>query len=259
MLSSEINNYRDFFKRYTKSFFGLNQYKNKNYKLKQDHTKRVCANILELCSSLNFTEQGKNIAEAIALFHDIGRFVQFKTYNTFSDGKSENHAILGLRVLKETKIINKSAHKNIILSAVRFHNLKELPNTLQDKNTILYSKLIRDADKLDIFNVLTNYYISKNTDNPALDLELPHTTSYSEGVITDFFSNKCVDIKFLKGDIDFKLLQLSWIYDINFNKTLDIIKHKKYIEKILSVLPENTQVEQIHDHIKKYLLQSKLL
>ncbi len=253
MLSSEINNYRVFFKKYTGSFFGSNQYKNKNYKLKQDHTKRVCANILELCSSLNFTEQKKNIAEAIALFHDIGRFVQFKKYNTFSDEKSENHAILGLRILKETKIINKSEYKDIILSAIRFHNLKKLPNTLKDKKTILYSKLIRDADKLDIFNVLTSYYISKKTDNPALDLELPRTTSYANEVIETFLSNQCVDSKLLKGDIDFKILQLSWIYDINFNKTFKIIQHEKYIEKILSVLPKNTDVERIYAHIKKYL------
>jgi putative nucleotidyltransferase with HDIG domain len=47
------------------------------------------------------------LAETIALFHDIGRFEQFKTYGTFDDRASENHATIGLKVLKATDILNR--------------------------------------------------------------------------------------------------------------------------------------------------------
>lgn len=37
----------------------------------------------------------------IGLFHDVGRFYQFTVYRTFNDALSENHAKLGLKVIKD--------------------------------------------------------------------------------------------------------------------------------------------------------------
>ncbi len=258
MDNSEIRYYREHFKSYTDSFFGSDEYQNRNYKIKQEHTKRVSKNILEICSSIKFTEYEKNIAETIALYHDIGRFIQFQKYRTFSDSKSENHALLGINVLKNEKIIDKSKFKRSILSAISVHNLKNIPGNLKDKD-LLYSKLIRDADKLDIFHVLTNYYKNNKKNNPALDLDLIENTEYSQKVLDDFFANKCIDTTNLKGTLDFKLLQLSWIYDINFEHTLHIIKNNNYIEKIVSILPENPQKGQIYSHIKKTLIKNRFI
>lgn len=251
MKSSEINHYRDYFTKYTNSFLGTDQYKNKNYILKQDHTKRVCKNILDICKSLNFSESEKNIAETIALYHDIGRFEQFKEYNTFSDKISENHALLGIKILKKNKVLDHSKYKKIILSAIRFHNIKTIPEQKIDKNTILYSKLLRDADKLDILSVLTNYYTNNRDDNPALDLDLPETQVYTKNVLDQFLSNKCVDTKSLKSSLDFKILQLSWIYDINFKYTISKINREGYLNKIISVLPVNMETKKINNHINK--------
>ena len=46
------------------------------------------------------------LAEIMALFHDIGRFEQYKQYRTFSDYRSEDHAALGVKVIKANRILN---------------------------------------------------------------------------------------------------------------------------------------------------------
>ena len=47
------------------------------------------------------TRPGGTVAEAIALFHDVGRFPQYARYKTFRDSISTNHAALGASVLFE--------------------------------------------------------------------------------------------------------------------------------------------------------------
>ncbi|MCK5222883.1 MAG: metal-dependent phosphohydrolase, partial [Candidatus Aminicenantes bacterium] len=52
---------------------------------------------------------------------------------------------------------------------------------------------------------------------------------------------------------DFKLLLISWIYDLNFDHTLQMIKKRKYIESLLSVLPQNDMLEKIKIHTLNYI------
>ncbi len=52
---------------------------------------------------------------------------------------------------------------------------------------------------------------------------------------------------------DFKLLQAGWIFDINFQPTLDRIKKHRYIELIREVLPESKEIDEIFDLINSVL------
>ena len=64
------------------------------------------------------------LAEAIALLHDIGRFMQYRKYRTFFDRISENHARLGIRELVRTLALSclESQDRRILTRAVSFHN-----------------------------------------------------------------------------------------------------------------------------------------
>jgi len=67
---------------------------------------RVCKEILQLGKALDPNKNALRLVETVALFHDIGRFEQFRTYGTFNDKKLGNHATLGLKVLKETNVLS---------------------------------------------------------------------------------------------------------------------------------------------------------
>ena len=129
-------------------------------KLKIDHIKRVAKISKELAEYLNLNEEQKSLAEAIGIFHDIGRFKQVEMYDTFSDKDSINHAELGVKILFDDNLIEnfeiEEKYKKIIKLAILNHNKDKIEDGLSDEEN-LFCKLIRDADKLDIFYVLCNY------------------------------------------------------------------------------------------------------
>ena len=79
-----IGKFRDWFERYVAGFYGDDEYVNANIKLKQEHSKRTCEEMLYLTGQLQLDDNQRRLAEAIALFHDIGRFEQFVRYRTYN-------------------------------------------------------------------------------------------------------------------------------------------------------------------------------
>ena len=247
--------FHSWFQNYVKSFYAKDPKTQENIRLKEEHTLRVCKEILQLGKALNLNEDALRLAETVALFHDIGRFEQFTIYGTFNDGVSENHATLGLKVLKATNILCRltKTEQTIVYNAVKYHNVRKIPGNA-DKISELHSKLIRDADKLDIWHVVTNYNTERHRHrNPALELELPDTPGYSLCFIDDILNNRVSNSHDLKTFNDMKLLQLGWIFDINFTPTFFYIRERRIIEKIITALPDTEDIRKIQTHLNDYL------
>ena len=149
-------------------------------------------------------------------------------------------------------MFNKSI-QTLILRTILYHNRLSIPEG--ETNTCLFfSKLLRDADKLDIWRVVTDYYNQNNGErNGLLELGLPDTAGFSDKVYQDMLNKRIVDVKYLKNLNDFKLLQVGWIFDINFVPTFHCIKTRHYIKKIRQVLPESEKIETIFGVIQVYL------
>jgi len=243
-----FSNYVQTFKHDDKNF-------QENIALKEKHTKQVCKEILNIGKQLGLNENELRLSEVIALFHDIGRFEQYARYKTFVDHESENHAELGVKILKENQVLNKfnKSIQSLILRTILYHNRFALPEG--ETNTCLFfSKLLRDADKLDIWRVVTDYYNQNSGKrNGILELGLPDTASFSDEVYQDMLNKRIVDVKHLKNLNDFKLLQMGWIFDINFVPTFHCIKTRHYLEMIRQVLPESEKIEKIFGVAQAYL------
>ena len=94
MTEQQLKKFRDWFDDYVAGFYGNDEYVNANLKLKEEHSKRTCQEMLYLAEELGLTESQKRLSETIALFHDTGRFEQFVKYRTYSDFRSVNHCRL---------------------------------------------------------------------------------------------------------------------------------------------------------------------
>jgi putative nucleotidyltransferase with HDIG domain len=249
--------FRSWFRSYARGFYSANPKTKENIRLKEEHTLRVCKEILRLGKALNLNTNALRLAETIALFHDIGRFEQFKTYGTFDDRVSESHATLGLKVLEATNILSRLTKKeqSIVYKAIGYHNVRKLPGEADETpDCLLHSKLLRDADKLDIWRVVTNYYTERHLHrNPALELELPDTPEYSLCFVDDILNNRVSNSHDLKTFNDMKLLQLGWIFDINFTPTFLYIQQRQIIEKIINALLDTDDIRKIQSHLKDYL------
>jgi len=247
--------FHSWFRNYVESFYTEDPEIQQNIRLKEEHTLRVCNEILRLGKALNLNGTALRLAETIALFHDIGRFEQFTIYGTFDDRVSENHATLGLKVLKTTNILSRltKTEQTIVYNAIEYHNVRKVPDN-GDELMELHSKLIRDADKLDIWYVVTNYYSERHKHrNPALELELPDTPEYSLCFVDDLLNNRVSNTHELNTFNDMKLLQLGWIFDINFKPTFLYIQERRIIDKIITALPDTEDIRKIQNHLNDYL------
>lgn len=257
MQKEDLNFFRKWFLDYVAQFSSPDSFIQDNIELKIGHTERVCENILLLAKAENIGEEGCRLAETIALFHDLGRFEQFVKYKTFKDSESENHALLGVKILKRTGIFSRLPinEKELILKAVEYHNLMEIPGSVKSsKKLLFYSKLIRDADKLDILRLICEDYKEKEKGrNPALDFDLPDTSGCSESIVTDILNNRMAKIEDVINQNDVKLLRLSWIFDINFPTTFSILKEHKYLNTIMSSISATEKMHIIEKHLGNYL------
>ncbi|RKY21641.1 MAG: phosphohydrolase, partial [Planctomycetota bacterium] len=236
MKKKQLKNFRVWFDNYVAGFYDDDKFVNANLKLKEEHSKRTCQEMRYLTRQLGLTDEQKRLAEAIALLHDIGRFKQFVEYRTYSDFKSVNHCLLGLDVLRSEKILEglDDSERQIIEKAIEYHGLKELPGDL-DGQCLLFSKLIRDADKLDIFYVVIEYY-RRYRENPKefmLELEFSDEPTYSPELVDELMHERRVDYSKLQTLNDMRLLQLGWVYDVNFTATLRRIKQRRFLEEII--------------------------
>jgi len=256
MEQKQLDGFRRKFDEYIAGFYGDDEFVNANLKLKEDHSRRTCEEMRYLGEQVALTGNQRRIAEAAALFHDLGRFKQFVKYRTYNDTKSVNHCQLSLKILWERNMLAgvEEQEKEIIEKAIEYHGCKELPSDL-DGECLLFSKLLRDADKLDIFFVVTQYY-KQYRDNPGefrLEMELPDVPEYSGEVVEAILNGQRFDYSRLRTWNDMKLLQLGWVYDVNFTATLKRIKGRKFLEKIVDFLPQTGDIEKVKEKVFEYV------
>lgn len=259
MTENDLKRLKTWFEEYVSNFYSDDPDYNQMIRLKEEHTIRVCRNIAMLGKELGITEHEMLLAETIALFHDIGRFKQYKTYHTFNDLVSENHARLGLRQIAIHGVLSActTAEKRLITRAIAYHNAAVLPAN-EDDNTLFFMRLIRDADKLDIWKLFIDYCREREQKhNSTIELGLPDDPIYSQRVIESLKQRRLVLMQDLKTFNDFKLLQIGWVYDLNFAPSFQTVQNRKYIEKLEETLPQSKEiketVQQAHDYVNSFL------
>jgi hypothetical protein len=256
MEQEQLKKFRVWFDDYVAGFYGNDEFINANLKLKEEHSRRVCKEMLYLAQELDLAGNQKRIADVIAILHDVGRFEQFVKHRTYNDSRSVNHCLLGVRVLRREKVLEQVDRKSreLIEKAIEYHGLIELSADLGEE-CLLFSKLIRDADKLDVFYVVTGYY-KQYRDNPEefmLELEFPDEPVYSAEVVEGILCGRRIDYSKLRTLNDMRLCQLGWVYDVNFTATLKRIKQRRFLEKIFDFLPETEDIGKVREKIFKYV------
>ena len=218
--------------------------------LKAGHIFRVANVSKTIAEELELSEEQIKLAELIGLLHDIGRFEQLRIYDTFSDRDSVDHAELGVKILKENKLLYKfcedEKYHAIILKAISNHNKFKIAEGL-DEETLLQAKIIRDADKIDILNLLQfeKFDTLFKKDN-IID------ESITEDVLKAFMENKQLDRANLKSNMDIWINNISYIFDIYFKPSFKIIKENDYINKLID-RTKTEDMEKIRKVANKYI------
>ncbi len=255
MTADDLAFMKGWFSAYTKSFYSSDEEDQKNIMLKVEHTRNVCENIIRIANALSLGGSEMLLAETAALFHDVGRFPQYARYKTFRDAVSANHGHLGAKVLSEENVFENLPvnEQKMIVRTVRFHNAFAVPAAVSEKTAFLL-KMVRDADKLDIFRVFIEYYESPDEDKAsAVAYGLPDTPEYSHDILSCLHDEKIASYVNLKTENDFKLMKLSWVYGMNFDISLKMLRKRGHIDRIARKLPQTPEILSAIRHLEEYI------
>jgi hypothetical protein len=259
----QLDTFRRWFDAYTNRFLGKNEYVDAHLRIKQEHTQHTCAEILFLAERLALDDNQKRIAETVALFHDLGRFPQFSEYRTYTDARSVDHARLSVEVLRQEGVLGslRREERQWVETAIEHHGRKSLPADL-DGQALLFSKLIRDADKLDIFRVVVEIYRRHRADPDKFqfEIELPDEPHYSPEVLEAVMGAQLMEYTKLRTLNDLRLCQIGWVHDMNFAASLERLKDRGFLDRLFDYLPQTADTakvrDKIHEHIEARLAEA---
>jgi hypothetical protein len=256
MKQEQVARFKRWFAEYTGRFYGDDEHVNAHIQLKQEHSERTCAEIAFLAGQLALDDDQRRIAEVIALFHDVGRFPQFARYRTFNDAASVDHCRLGVEILGHEGVLAAlpREERQWVATAVEHHGRKTLPAHLRGQ-ALLFSKLIRDADKLDIYRVVIDKYEGYRRDfgRSSLGIDLPDEPRYSPDVLEAILNERLVDSGKLRTLNDMRLCQIGWVYDMNFAAALERLRQRGHLEALFGFLPQTQEIARAREKVLQYL------
>ena len=142
----------------------------------------------------------------------------------------------------------------LVRFAIQNHNKKEIAAT-EDRRQLLFARLLRDADKLDIYRVLSPYLSPEGADKAPRFIKSDASQLVSPDFVEAFAAGKQADYKKLRTHGDRKLIRLMWVYDINYSWTLRKMVERGYIDLIIGYLPEQAGLEPGLQRLRSYIEQ----
>jgi hypothetical protein len=252
----DVRALRTWFSKFVEEYMSGDADLRRNMRLKETHTRRVCREALAIGNALGLDAPSLRMIETIVLLHDVGRFEQYRRHRTFSDARSENHAKLTLAILRKRAVLERydAADRSIIRRAIAYHNLPQIPPGVRDPQVLLFSRLMRDADKLDIWRLVIGYYNAHpDRKNHAIAVGLPDAPGCTKDVLDDLMAGRIVKSAHLRNQNDFKLLQMGWVFDLNFVPTLKTVRRRKYLEKLKAALPDGPEADAAYFQVSSVL------
>jgi len=251
----DFTTYQQWFDDYTDQFLYHDSEKDYPFIIKKIHTHRVCDAAVSICNDISVSQKTRYIAQLVALFHDLGRFVQYATYGTFRDSDSVNHAVQSIKDLARYRVLKNLSLKQrrIICNAIRYHNAAFIPHDQKDEETLFHIRLIRDADKIDIWRVFMDYFENRDKQkSDVIELNIPNEPEISDTILNALFNKKIALITDMKTLNDFRLIQLGWIYDLNFRYSIQHVIKYNVIEKLTKDLPKRSEIQDLVQKLIHY-------
>ncbi len=240
------------FKKYVNNY----DLKNPHIESKVIHSYKVVEISETIAKSLNLEEEDIQLAKLIALLHDIGRFEQLKIYGTYRDKDSIDHADFGVKILFDDDFIRKfiedDKYDSVIYKAIKNHNKYSIEEGCNEKE-LLHCKIIRDADKTDIYRV--HFEDITKQENVISDYEKIKKQNVGTEVINAFKEFRLTDSNKLQSDLDWYLKDIAFIFDYNFPKGVEIVKNKGYLDTMLNAIKDehlSKEISFIKDQENKY-------
>lgn len=261
-MHTEIQRCLDWFDAYTRDYIGM---ASKDILLtvqnKVSHTMRVLAHVRAILKETTVREDLAPATEIAAILHDVGRFPQLVKSESFDDHIGYNHAVEGEKILRISDVLAPfdTSFKEIVLTAVRHHNLGALPDDLSEDERLVL-EILRDADKLDAIRNVVKFTTPESAYGKALKAGLVwHKTEVSTEIVDLTLKRKLIPFESIHWSNDFALFMACWIYDLHFPYAYRILAESGDYGKLLAWMPEDEPFakvkKQLWSDLGRYMKQ----
>lgn len=226
--------------------------------LKIKHTYKVAEISDRISRSLGLSEADQDLAWAIGMLHDIGRFEQVKRYGTFMDSQSVDHAQFGADLLFDEGIISRfgieymtEEEVYLIELAIRQHNKYRVMEGLSDRE-MMFCNIIRDADKVDIFRVNIESTMEAIY---GVSTEEIKTSKVTPQVMEYFDRNVCVDRNVRRSAVDNLVGHISLFFELVYRRSQEVAVEQGYLAQMLEFQSNDEETKADFDHIRQVMNQ----
>lgn len=234
--------------------------------LKVAHTYRVAGIAERIALSLGMEDADIELSWFLGMLHDIGRFEQLKNYGTFKDAESVDHAELGADILFRPDAQGDEGENRAPLietfpveglpkdwlqlaeTAIRLHNKLAVPKGL-DERTRLFCVLLRDADKVDIFRVLTEPPYDERNEGIAAD-SAKTASPAREDVMACVFQHRCVPKTFERTPFESLISQCCMGFELEYAESRRIAAQQGYLERLMGLPVEDRAMKAQLDALR---------
>lgn len=186
------------------------------------HTLQVVKIMMSICKRMHLSKEDCDLAFYIALFHDLGRFKEALRQKEFNNLKFD-HGAYSNKILFNDGLIRKFNISEedylIIKKALYYHNKKDISENVSDRERF-FCELIRDADRVDIFRVLSN---RNNVFDGVSSID----------IINKFYNGESIHLKDLKIPGDRVVLRLGFIKLFSSIYALEDLKELGYFDNYI--------------------------
>ena len=246
---------KKFFEGYTQKLLKTKDfYISENLQLKADHSLRVSKLSAQLARSLDLDNSDCELSELIGLLHDLGRFVQFTEHQSFDDTKCGDHASLGVSLITDQPFFKllSEYEQQVVIFSIESHNKVSISG--KDKQAMLFGQILRDADKLDIWEICISFLKRDGSFSlPSVCYDLPNSPGISENIIKNLSAGKSISKIDLHSSNDFKLMLMGMVFDLNFKLSFQMLNEKQLVKKIYDTLPKRDDVIDLYRKIRLFI------
>lgn len=235
--------------------------------LKYKHMYRVAELCERLAESLHLGKIETDICWLTGLLHDIGRFEQVRQYGTFVDAKSVDHAELSAKILFGDdiligmfaeegceSIVNDKATLDLeaIRDAILCHSMYRIPEL--EVADVRLAKILRDADKLDIFRVMTETPLE---DIYNVSSEELYTSPITDEVLDCFYEEHAIPRAIKKTPIDNLVGHVCLYHELEFDESRRIAEEEGYFGRMISFRGRNADTNRKFEEMRRQLMGTR--
>jgi len=202
------------------------------YDLKIEHSENVRKNCELIADGAGLAGRDFMAASLCGLYHDLGRFEQALRFGTMDDRITGSHAALSVGVfineapkdgLTENEI-------RVISAAIGNHNLFRLRSDLEEDELPL-AKLVRDADKLDIFRYVIDVLEQRELRKFSF-VQFDNIGGFRRELIEAVLNRENLECSRVMTSSDRLLMELSLVFDLNYPASFRLALDLGFVEKL---------------------------